>query len=93
LRIYGAKRVPAHHAAARAFSPAGHYFLRRHPMKKLLIGVCALSFAGALAPVAASAATVTTKVIVKHPHPHCRTVRTTAWHNHHKVVTVRKICR
>jgi len=60
-------------------------------MKKLLIGVCALSFAGAFAPGVASARTVE-KIIIKHPHPHCRTVRTTAWHNHHKVVTVRKVC-
>jgi hypothetical protein len=60
-------------------------------MKKLLIGAFALSRAGAFAP-AASAATVT-KVIVKHPHPHCRTVRTTVWRHHHKVVTVRKVCR
>ena len=63
------------------------------PMKKLLIWAVDLSLAGALAPAAASAATVTTKVIVKHPHPHCRTVRTTVWHNHHKVVRVRKVCR
>jgi hypothetical protein len=34
-----------------------------------------------------------TKVIVKHPHPHCRTVRTTVWRHYHKVVTVRKVCR
>jgi hypothetical protein len=62
-------------------------------MKKLFIGVVALSLAGAFAPGVASAATVTTKVIVKHPHPHCRTVRTTVWRHHHKVVTVRKVCR
>jgi hypothetical protein len=92
-RINGAGQAFFAHAPStrRQFPPADHHS-GEIPLKKLLIGAFALSLAGAFAPGAASAATVT-KVIVKHPHPHCRTVRTTVWRHHHKVVTVKKVCR